>query len=110
MTDLLTSQLTTDREDPVSDQRLTSPHALREDGRCNNCGRPRGEDGTRIFCDGSDLLLPRDQVCESVEQEAGDDETKEVVSDDVIKAATKCLAKISHGCDMEVAEKVRRMN
>ena len=31
-------------------------------------------------------------VCESVELEAGDEETREVVSDDVIKAATKFLA------------------
>ena len=36
------------------------------------------------------MLLPRDQVCESDEE--GEEETKEVASDDVIKAATKFLA------------------
>ena len=35
------------------------------------------------------MLLPRDQVCESDEE--GEEETKEVASDDVIKAATKFL-------------------
>ena len=46
------------------------------------------------------MFLPRDHVCESDEQEAGDKETKEVTSDDVIKVATKFLAKISHRCNM----------
>ena len=36
------------------------------------------------------MLLPRDQVCESDEE--GEEETKEVASDDVTKAVTKFLA------------------
>ena len=32
----------------------------------------RGRHGIMIFCDRSDMFLPRDHVCESDEQEAGD--------------------------------------
>jgi len=74
---------------------------------CPNCGRPRGDDGTGLVCDGSDLLRPRHRRCEkskSKTPEVVEEIEPEELSDDVLKAATKCMAKISHECEMDVAQ------